>query len=519
MLENLIKQREILKLENITKAFPGVLANDRININLLEGEIHAILGENGAGKTTLMNILYGLYNADEGKIYLDGTPIEIHSPKDAINKGIGMVHQHFMLILQLTIMENIILGKETAKGGILDMNSAEKVVKQYSEKFGLHVNPKAKIMDTSVGIQQRVEILKALYHGANILVLDEPTSVLTPQEVVELFKVIKSLTAKGMSVFFITHKLEEVVAISDRVTVVRDGRVVDTRKTKDTNKVELARMMVGRDVVLTVTKDKVEKGDVVLNIKNLEALDYRNLRAINGVNIQVREGEIVGIAGVAGNGQAELEEVLSGLRKAHKGNIYFKDKDITHISTRDRLRMGISHISQDRLGRGLIVDFNITENIILGDHDRKPYANGLILNFTSILNETEKLIGEFDIRTPSPFLPVHSLSGGNQQKLIVAREFNREPDLLIANQPTRGLDVGAIEFVHNQLLRFRREKKAILLISLELEEIMSLSDRILVIYEGEIIKEFKSSEATKELVGYYMMGGEKKKINHEEMRA
>lgn len=518
-MEKLNKKKEILRLENITKVFPGVLANDKISINLLEGEIHAILGENGAGKTTLMNILYGLYKADEGKIFLNGKITEINSPKDAINKGIGMVHQHFMLIPQLTIMENIILGKETAKGGILNMNSAEEVVKQYSKKLGLRVNPKAKIMDTSVGMQQRVEILKALYHGANILILDEPTAVLTPQEVVELFKVIKSLTAEGMSIFFITHKLEEVIAISDRVTVVRDGRVVNTRNTKNTNKVELARMMVGRDVVLTVTKDKVEKGDVVLNIKNLEALDYRNLTAIKGVNIQVREGEIVGIAGVDGNGQAELEEVLSGLRKAHKGNIYFKDKDITHISTRDRLRMGISHISQDRLGRGLIVDFNITENIILGDHNQKPYANGLILNSASIVNETEKLISEFDIRTPSPFLPVHSLSGGNQQKLIVAREFNREPDLLIVNQPTRGLDVGAIEFVHNQLLRLRREKKAILLISLELEEIMSLSDRILVIYEGEIIKEFKSSEATKELVGYYMMGGEKKKMNREEMRA
>lgn len=504
--------KEVLRMENITKTFPGVLANDRISVDLMEGEIHALLGENGAGKTTLMNILYGLYRADDGKIFLNGGEVVIDSPKRAIELGIGMVHQHFMLIPPLTVMENIVLGHEPNKNGMIDLAQAEKDVSELSQRFGLYVSPRAKVESITVGMQQRVEILKALYRQVKILILDEPTAVLTPQEVEELFSVIKSLTERGLSIFFITHKLEEVMAISDRVTVIRGGRVVDTVPTAETDMVSLARMMVGREVVLRVNREKMKAGKTILKVSNLHVLDNRRLPAVREVSFEVKEGEIVGIAGVDGNGQTELEEALTGLRKVESGQVFFSGEDISNLSKRERIKKGLSHVPQDRHKMGLIMDFTVAENLILGDQREKPYANGPVLNLATIREKARALIKKFDIRCPHEQLPARSLSGGNQQKLVVAREFKREPRLLIAAQPTRGLDVGATEFVHNQLLEFRRRGKGVLLISLELEEIMSLSDRILVIYEGEITAEFPSEGATREEIGFYMTGGGKKKI-------
>jgi general nucleoside transport system ATP-binding protein len=497
----------VLELRDITKAFPGVLANDRVSLKLEKGEILALLGENGAGKTTLMNVVYGLWSADSGEVLVEGQPANIRSPRDAIALKIGMVHQHFMLVEPLTVTENIILGQEPTRAGVIDFGTARAAVLELSDRYGLKVDPDARIMDLGVGMQQRVEILKALYQGSNILILDEPTAVLTPQEVRELFGVIRSLTEAGLSVVLITHKLEEIMDIADRIIVMRDGRVVGETRPADTDQRGLARMMVGRDVVLTVEKGPATPGELVLELSGLDVKDDRGLDAVREVSLKVHAGEIVGIAGVDGNGQRELVESIVGLRRPVAGTIKLKSRDITHAAVRETIAAGVSHVPEDRHRRGLILEFDLAENLILGDQSSAPYATRGIMH-PKIINEmAEKRVTDYDVRTPSVHVIADNLSGGNQQKLVLARELGRDPELLIAAQPTRGLDVGAIEFVHRQIIGERDAGKAVLLVSMELEEVLSLSDRILVIYGGKIVAEFAGSEADAETLGYYMTGG------------
>ncbi len=501
-----------VEMKGITKKFPGVLANDNVDFELKKGEIHALLGENGAGKTTLMNCLYGFLEADEGEIFINGKKLNITNPNVAIEHGIGMVHQHFMLVPPFTVAENIVLGMEPTKNKMIDYKKAVKDVEKISKQYGLNVDARAKVEDISVGMQQRVEILKALYRGAEILILDEPTAVLTPQEVKELVKIMGSLTDEGKSIIFITHKLKEVKTIADRVTVIRSGKWIETINTESATTNELANMMVGREVILEVNKDEAKPGEVVLEVKDLYAKNNRDLMALNGATFSVKRGEILGIAGVDGNGQTELTEVLTGLRNKEKGTMVFKGEEISPLSTKRLFEKGISHIPEDRQRRGLVMDFKLYENLILGRHYKKPYASGINLNNKRIKKEARDLIKEFDIRTPSETVEAKSLSGGNQQKLIVAREFDREPDLLVAAQPTRGIDVGAIEFIHNRLIEQRDNNKAILLISLELDEILSLSDRVAVIYEGKIVDIMDIEDATEEKLGLMMAGAESEEV-------
>ncbi len=504
------KQLLAVNMINITKRFPGVIANDRVNFKLARGEIHALLGENGAGKTTLVNCLYGMYQADEGTILINDREVDITSPNIAIENGIGMVHQHFMLIPPFTVTENIILGSEPTQNVMIDMKKAVEEVTELSERYGLNVDPEAKVRDISVGMQQRVEILKTLYRGADILILDEPTAVLTPQEVDELIKIMRSLTEEGKSIIFITHKLKEVKMIADRVTVIRRGKVIDTVEAEKASKNELARMMVGRDVLLEVDKKPAEPGEVILEVNNLHVQNDRNLPALTGTSFQVKKGEILGIAGVDGNGQSELIEVLTGLREYEKGKIILKGNELKKIKTKSIFESGVSHIPEDRQKHGLIMDYTLFENLILGNHYRPPYAKGKKMNYKEIKDEAQKLISEYDIRTPGEDVKARTLSGGNQQKVILAREFNRDPDILIAAQPTRGVDVGAIEFIHNKLIELRDTGKAVLLISLELDEILSLSDRIAVIYEGKIVEILDRKDATEERLGLLMSGASSK---------
>ncbi|MEW5867066.1 MAG: ABC transporter ATP-binding protein [Bacillota bacterium] len=498
-------------MRGITVTFPGVVANDDISIEVHPGEILALLGENGAGKTTLMNVLYGLYKPDKGEIYVRGKLAEIENPNDAIRLGIGMVHQHFMLIPPFTVAENIVLGTEPVRtAGVLDMAKAVRDVKELSARYGLAVDPTARIESISVGMQQRVEILKALYRGAEMLILDEPTAVLTPQEVEELAAIMRNLVGQGKSIIFITHKLKEVMAVSDRVITLRRGRVVGTVPTRETTPEDLARMMVGRDVVLSVEKRSREAEDVVLRVEDIHVRSARGLPAVRGVSFDVRAGEIVGIAGIEGNGQTELVEALTGLRKVVSGRISMEGRDVTNRQPRTLIEQGIAHIPEDRQHRGLILNFSIAENVILERYYKPPFARGLNLDSREVRAYARKLIAEFDVRTPDENVRVGSLSGGNQQKVIVARELSLEPRLLIASQPTRGLDVGAIEFVHRRLIAQRDRGKAILLVSLELDEIMSLADRILVLYEGRIVGDMKADEATEEEIGFLMAGGHRK---------
>jgi simple sugar transport system ATP-binding protein len=497
----------VLELREITKVFPGVRANDRVSLTLERGEIVALLGENGAGKSTLMNVAYGLLSPDGGEILVDGVPVHIKSPRDAIGHGIGMVHQHFMLVEPLTVTENIILGHEPARFGILDTKRARTRVTDLSAQYGLKVDPDATVGTLSVGMQQRVEILKALYQGARILILDEPTAVLSPQEVRELFGVIRSLVTAGLSVVLITHKLDEVMGAADRVIVMRDGRVVGETTPAATDQIGLARMMVGRDVVLSLDKEPAHPGDVVLSVKDLAARGQQGLEALKGVSFTVRAGEIVGIAGVDGNGQTELVETIAGLRRPTGGAIDLKGHDITHARPRETIHAGVSHVPEDRQRRGLVLEFDLAENLILGDHRDAPYAKHGITDPSAISEAARTRIKEYDVRTPSEHVLAGALSGGNQQKLVLARELGREPGMLIAAQPTRGLDVGAIEFVHRRLLAERDSGTAILLVSMELEEVMSLSDRILVMYGGRIVAEFAAGEADDERIGYFMTGG------------
>lgn len=499
--------QKVVEMKGITKVFPGVKANDDVNFELLKGEIHVLLGENGAGKTTLMNILYGLYQPEAGEIFVNGQKVNIKSPGDAIKLGIGMVHQHFMLVHNFSVAENIVLGSEPKKGLKIDMKKAVADVKEIADKYGFKIDPNAIIEDITVGQQQKVEILKALYRGADILILDEPTAVLTPQEIEELGVILKNLVKEGKSIILITHKLKEVMAMSDRVTIVRRGKVIDTVYTKDTNIDELAEMMVGRKVNLVVEKKPANPGKVVLKLENVSALDHRKLPAVKGVSLEVRAGEIIGIAGVDGNGQTELIEVITGLRKPTEGKVYINDKDVTGKTPRDVIEAGVGHIPEDRHKRGLVLKYSLYENAVLGNHYKLPFAKGIMMNYNKIKEYARKLIDEFDVRTPNEEVFASALSGGNQQKFIAAREINKDPELIIAAQPTRGIDVGAIEYIHKRLVEERDKGRAILLVSLELDEVLALSDKIAVIYDGQIVDILDAKSATEHELGVLMAGG------------
>lgn len=500
-----------VEMLGITKQFPLVLANDNVSFSVRKGEIHALVGENGAGKSTLMNILYGLLRPDSGKIILNGKEVKLSGPADAINMGIGMVHQHFMLIPPLTVTENVILGSEPSRMGFVDSDRANAIVQDLSDKYGLKVNPTSKVETLSVGIEQRIEIIKVLYRGAEILILDEPTAVLAPQEVSELFGILRSLKDQGKTIIFITHKLQEVMEISDMVTVMRRGKVVGSVATPDTSKSDIANMMVGRTVLFRVERKEATPSKEVLKINNLQSMDKKGLPVLRGVSFNIRAGEIFGIAGVEGNGQTELIETLTGLRKAEKGEVKLDGSvEITNFSPRSIKENGIGHIPEDRQRRGLILEYTVSQNMVLGIHHRRPFIKRLgldIINFSAIREKAKRLIREFDVRPTDYENLAGNLSGGNQQKVIVAREFDQDPILLIAAQPTRGVDVGSIEFIHKRLIQARDSGKAVLLVSADLEEILSISDRIAVMYEGRIVGILDPEEATEERLGLLMTGG------------
>jgi general nucleoside transport system ATP-binding protein len=502
-------ERPVLELRGITKRFPGIVADDHIDFDLRDGEVHALLGENGAGKSTLMNIVYGLYHPDEGEIRVNGEPVRIHSPRDAIGRGIGMVHQHFMLIPVMTVAENIVLGQEPTKAGdLLDYGAARKRVADLSRQFGFAISPDAKVEKIGVGQQQRVEILKALYREADILILDEPTAVLTPQEASELFEILRTLTREGMSIIFISHKLNEVLEIADRITVLRRGKKIDTVPRAGATEEGLARMMVGREVLLRVDKTPTIPGEPLLTIEDLHALSELGLGAVNGVSFDVRRGEIVGLAGVDGNGQSELVEALSGLRKVEAGTVRLAGRDVTGASAHTVLDQGLGHIPEDRQRRGLVLNFSLAENLALHDYDSAPNSRFGWLYPRRLVQRARGILRQFDVRGGGPQTLASALSGGNQQKVVVGREIARDPRVLLAAQPTRGLDVGAIEFVHRRLIEARDAGTAVLLVSLELDEILSLSDRILVIYEGKIVGEYPP-DVSEETLGLAMTGGTK----------
>ncbi|WP_171564750.1 ABC transporter ATP-binding protein [Brevibacillus sp. MCWH] len=496
-------------MRGITKRFPGIVANDNINLVVKKGEIHALLGENGAGKSTLMNILFGLYQPDEGEILINGKPVNITSPNVANDLGIGMVHQHFMLVETFTVTENIVLGNEPKNGLKIDIRRAEKEVEELSRKYGLKVDPTAKIADISVGMQQRVEILKTLYRGADILIFDEPTAVLTPQEIQELIEIMHNLVKEGKTIILITHKLKEIMAVCDAVTIIRRGKVIDSVAVKDTNLDELAAKMVGREVTFKVDKKPPQPKEVILSVENITAMGNRGVNALNGISFEVRAGEILGIAGVDGNGQSELIEVLTGLRKASGGRVLLKGQDITNRLPREISEAGLSHIPEDRHKRGLVLDFTMSENMVLETYFHPRFNKNGFLDYAAIDKHASKLIEEFDVRTPSIHTKARALSGGNQQKAIIAREVDKDPDLLIAAQPTRGLDVGAIEFIHKRLVEQRDKGKAVLLISLELDEVINVSDRIAVIYEGQIVGIVDAKSTTEQELGLMMSGGKR----------
>lgn len=495
-----------VEMRGIVKHFPGVLANDHIDLEFRRGEIHALLGENGAGKSTLMNILYGLYQADSGEIRIDGKSVRFDGPNDAIRCGIGMVHQHFMLVEPFTVAENIILGNEPRRGIRLDRRQTITQVEELSRKYGLQVDPAARVADISVGMQQRVEILKALYRGAELLILDEPTAVLTPQEAEELIVIMRQLVATGKSIVFITHKLKEVLRSCDKVTVIRRGQKITTLPTATASLPELASLMVGRDVQLTMDKAVSQPAETVLQVQNLQADNNRGLPALHDVSFSVRAGEIVAIAGVEGNGQTELIDCLAGLRKATAGEIRLQGQAVTNLPPRKVQTTGVAHIPQDRHKHGLVLDFSVAENMIMRSYFRPPIGSGIFINRTLTETYATSLVEKYDVRTPHVQTTARSLSGGNQQKAVLAREIEQNPHLLIAVQPTRGLDVGAIEFIHSQLLRQRDEGRAVLLVSLELDEILALADRILVMFEGRISGELSGAEATEEKIGLLMVG-------------
>ncbi len=497
----------MLELRNITKTFGNVVANDNVSIKVTRGTIHAIVGENGAGKSTIMRIAYGFYNADSGEILVDGNVVLIKNPHDAIALGIGMVHQHFMLVDTMTAAENIILGAETGSAANLDLEKANRDILALSNELRLGVKPDAYIEDMSVGQQQRVELLKALYRDAKLLILDEPTAVLSPQEVDEFFGILRRMKEQGKTIIIITHKLEEVLAISDEVTVMRDGKSVGNVKTSETSAKDLARMIVGRDVLLRVEKTDAKPEATMLDVKNL-TVSGTNGPAVKDVSFTVRAGEIVGVAGIEGNGQTELVEALSGLLKASGGRVEFDGKDITNRSARELKELGIAHIPEDRHKRGLLLHWDLAENSILGVHYRPPIETAGFMNSSAINKRVREIIENFDVRPPNPDLPAKSLSGGNQQKLIIGREFDLKPKLLLVSQPTRGVDIGAIEFIHRKLIGLRDAGSAVLLVSAELEEVTALADRLLVIKEGKIVGEVDPKTTSSEDIGLMMTGGD-----------
>jgi general nucleoside transport system ATP-binding protein len=497
----------VLELVGITKRFPGIVANDHVDFDLRRGEVHALLGENGAGKSTLMNILYGLYHPDEGEIRINGETVTMGSPREAIDRGIGMVHQHFMLIPVMTVAENIVLASEPRRGGVLlDYDAAATRVRELSRAFQFAVDPEQKVENITVGQQQRVEIMKALFRNADILILDEPTAVLTPQEATELFKILETLKREGMSIIFISHKLNEVLEIADRITVLRRGKKIETVDAEGATEQGLARLMVGRDVLLRVEKKDPDIGKAVLVVENLVVQDDRGLEAVRGVSFEASAGEILAIAGVDGNGQTELIDGITGLRRVAGGRIVVDEEDVTNDSVKDSLDAGLGHIPEDRQRRGLVLEFSLAENLALHDYDNPPDSRFGWLFPRKLVARARRLLKEFDVRGGGPQTRASALSGGNQQKVVLAREVSRGPRVLIAAQPTRGLDVGAIEFVHRRLVEERDAGKAVLLVSLELEEVLSLADRILVIYEGELVGEFPPT-VTQEELGVAMTGG------------
>lgn len=502
-----LEDKNAVEMRGITKRFGNFTANDQIDFDLKKGEIHALLGENGAGKSTLMNILYGLYTPTEGEIFINGEEVKITNPNVAIAKGLGMVHQHFMLVSPFRVYENIILGVEPTKGMTIDRKKARAEVEDLSKRYGLQVDPDAYIANISVGMQQRVEILKALYRGADILIFDEPTAVLTPQEIDEFIEIVNNLSDQGKSIIIITHKLKEIKAMADRCTVIRRGKKIATVDVEDTSTEDLAQMMVGRQVELTMDKEEKEPGDLVLEIKDLTYTDERKVKKVNNLSLDLHYGEILGIAGVDGNGQSELLELLTGLRHVDSGQILLKKKNIANCRPREIQEAGMNNIPEDRQKRGLVLDFTVAENLILENYGHEPYSKKGILQEDYIQNQAIELMEKFDVRPRKPHYKAGDLSGGNQQKVIIAREITDDPDVLIAAQPTRGLDVGAIEYVHHFLLEQRNRGKAVLLISFELDEILNLSDRVAVIYEGQINYITKRKDTDERQLGYYMAGG------------
>ena len=496
-----------LELRGITKQFPGVLANDDVDLRVKEGELVALLGENGAGKSTLMNILYGLYNADKGEILVDGQPLVLGSPAESIAAGIGMVHQHFMLVPVFTVAENVILGVEpVGAGGWINRRRAAESVREISERYGLEVDPEAVIEDLPVGLQQRVEIIKVLFREARFLVLDEPTAVLTPQEVDELIAIITSLKEAGKGIIFISHKLKEALEIADRIVVMRAGKTVGEVLPADTNENELAAMMVGRPVELVVQKEKAQPKEPVLEVESLTVLDDRNAPAVNGVSMTVHAGEIVGIAGVQGNGQSELVEAITGLRPPLAGKVLLSGEDVTLDTPREIHRKQVAHVPEDRQRSGLVLSFNVAENMILDSYYDPPFSKGVVMNWDEARRQATDLVKQYDVRTPGIDVDLSTLSGGNQQKVIAAREFNRDVKLVIASQPTRGIDVGSIEYIHGRIVAERDKGAAVLIVSSELDEVMALSDRVLVMFDGRIVGEFDPKETTNAEIGLYMLG-------------
>ncbi|RRR65368.1 MAG: ABC transporter ATP-binding protein [Candidatus Viridilinea halotolerans] len=513
----------VMEARQITKRFPGVTANDNVSLHLHQGEVLALLGENGAGKSTLMNILYGLYSQDAGEILVNGEPFRAKSPHASIARGIGMVHQHFQLVPVMTVVENVMLGNEMTRLGFLERRNAATQIREIGERYGLPVDPHALVADLDVGAQQRVEIIKALYRNADILILDEPTAVLTPQEADDLVRVMRTLTAQGKSLIFITHKLREVLEVADRIVVLRAGRVVGEADPATASETSLAALMVGRSVILTVDKNPAQPGDPVLTVRDLRVRDDRQLMAVDGISLEVRSGEILGIAGVQGNGQTELVQTLTGLRTSEGGRIAIADQTVTSASPRQISELGVAHIPEDRQRDGIVASYPLTENGILELYYLPPFARGIVRNEAAIVQHAEQLVAAFDVRTPGVHVAASALSGGNQQKFIVAREFSRKLKLLIAAQPTRGIDVGSIEFIHQQIIKKRDEGIAVLLVSAELDEILALSDRIAVMYHGHIVATVRNGDLSREQLGLLMAGGggdeEQKNRGTEEQRS
>lgn len=508
-------------MEGITKVFPGVVANDTVSFDLEPGEVHALVGENGAGKTTLMKILYGLHQPDSGRIFIRDREVQIHNPRDAIRKGIGMVHQHFMLVPPFTVTENIILGEERAASEtktltqrilnsvFLDLRPSKRRILDLIRHNGLEVDPDRPVEDLSVGLQQRVEILKILYRGAEVLVFDEPTAVLTPQEVEELFSTFRELTAQGKGVIFISHKLDEVLSIADRVTVIRRGKIIETMGKESATKERIAESMVGKPVLFQLKRPDALPGEPVLSLQGVTVKNEKGIEAVSSLNLTVRSGEIHGIAGVEGNGQSELVQFIAQPVSDAEGRVILDGRDVTRWDVRARREWGLAHIPEDRQRYGLLLPFSVADNLVLGRHHKPPFANRIgAIRRHEIARTAGAAVADYDIRTPSETTPAHALSGGNQQKLIIAREMGGRPKLLLAVQPTRGVDIGATEFIYRQILLAKEEGKAVLLVSADLDEILALSDRISVLYRGRIVRELAAANATKEAVGYYMLGGE-----------